>query len=78
MKYFKLYNDDTCKFLEGITRKSSELKGASLKGGQIWKTLENSELAKIRNPEEGGDIEVKIVKKKKRVKKKGEKEKIHW
>lgn len=75
MKYFKLYNDDTCKFLEGITAKLG-LKGASLKGGQIWKTLENSELAKIRNPEEGGDIEVKIVKKKKRVKKKGKKKKF--
>ena len=39
MKYFKLYNDDTCKFLEGIATKLG-LKGASLKGGQIWKTRE--------------------------------------
>jgi hypothetical protein len=75
LKYFKLYTDDTCKFLEGIAAKLG-LKGASLKGGQIWKTLQNSGLAKVQNPEDGGDIEVKRVKKKKRVKKRGKKKKF--
>ena len=75
LKYFKLYNDDTCNFVRGIAAKLG-LKGASLKGGQIWKTLENSGLAKIQNPEEGGDIEVKRVKKKKRGKKRGKKKKF--
>jgi hypothetical protein len=72
MKYFNIYTDVTCKFLEGIAAKLG-LKGASLKGGQIWKTLENSELIKIQNPKEGGDIEVKRIKKKKRGKKRGKK-----
>jgi hypothetical protein len=63
LKYFKLYNDDTCKFLEGIATKLG-LKGTSLKGGQIWNTLKNCDLTKIQNPIEAGDIDVRRVKKK--------------
>jgi hypothetical protein len=75
LKYFKLYSDDTCKFLDGIAAKLG-LKGVSLKGDQMWKTLASSGLTKIQNPEEGGDIEVKRVNKKKRIKRKGKKRKF--
>jgi hypothetical protein len=68
LKYFNLYSDDTCKFLEGIVSKLG-LKGSSLKGRLLWKTLQNSELEKI-NSEEKGNIQVKRVTKK-RVKRKG-------
>ena len=64
VKYFKMYNDDTCKFLEGIAAQLG-LKGSSLKGGQIFKTLKNYELHKIQNPEKGGNIQVKRIKGKK-------------
>lgn len=74
LKYFKLYTDDTCKFLEGIATNLG-LKGAYLKGGHIWKTLENCDLARIQNPEKGGSIEVKRIKKKKKGKKGGDKKK---
>jgi len=73
LKYFNLYSDDTCKFLEGIVSKLG-LKGASLKGRQIWKTLEKSDLRKLDNMVDKGGIEVKRVRKK-RVKKIGKKKK---
>lgn len=74
MKYFNLYSDDTCKFLAGIASKLG-LKGASLKGSQIWKNLENSDLLKIENPPQAGGIQVRRVKKK-RVKKKSNNKKF--
>jgi hypothetical protein len=57
LKYFKLYSDDTCKFLEGIVAKLG-LKGAALKGGQIWKTLDNSDLTKISDSKNGRNINI--------------------
>jgi hypothetical protein len=73
VKYFKIYDSDTCNFLQGIATKLG-LKGASLKGGTIWKTLKNYDLDKIQNSQEGGDIQVKRVNKKKGKKgKKGKK-----
>jgi hypothetical protein len=51
------------------------LKGTSLKGKEIWKTLDDSSLNKLENPDSGGDIEVKNVTKKK-VKKKRKKKKF--
>jgi hypothetical protein len=60
MQYFKTYKDETCsKFLQGIVRNKLGLKGTAVKGGEIWKTLENSKLDKVLNSEGGGDIEVK-------------------
>src|SRR5206468_5803667 len=69
------YSDDTCQFLEGVVSKLG-LKGSSLKGRLIWKTLQNSDLEKIDNSEETGkgSIQVKRIKKK-RVKGKGKNKK---
>lgn len=74
ISYFKLYSDDTCKFLDGFVAKIG-LQGRSLKGKEIWKTQDNSSLSKVDNPNQVGDIEVKTVNKKRKVKKKNKKKK---
>ncbi len=63
LKYFNLYSDDTCKFIAGIVAKLG-LKGASLKGANLWKTLENSDLVQSDSPQ-GGGIQVRRIKSKK-------------
>jgi hypothetical protein len=74
INYFKLYADDTCNFMGEFVSKLG-LKGASLKGKEIWKKLDNSSLKKLENPDTGGDIEVKNVTNKK-VKKKRKRKKF--